>query len=333
MRKCCAIALGLWACVAAQAAQPSGFEMLKKLPPEVVARFVKLGGAPDANGLVGSNHRLGWTGVGLQRGAIIPLIVGAVRNDERLVAESWRAIDAAFAHQQADGSFELKPSEPGQELKPWYYTSDSAFWLCELSHGLLVLRESPLGAKFKERIAGLMPKIRLAAKRLADGREDLERHADGKSPNRLCIDANAFSLTGLLLGDERLKEIGRHFVERALALQREDGVFIERGGFDSSYQAVALLKLEVRSMYFPDAKVSNAIERGMKCELARIKPTGEVEVADNTRTGLGQEKFLGHEKGVNYGEVAQALLYHGVRCNKKDVIAIGERVLNFRYPK
>ena len=56
-------------------------------------------------------------------------------------------------------------------------------------------------------------------------------------------------------------------------------------------------------------------------------------MADNTRTGLGQEKFLGHEKGVNYGEVAQALLYHGARCNKKDVIEIGERVLNFRYPK
>ena len=333
MRKCCAIVLGLWMCLGAQAARASEFEMLKKLPPEVVARFVKLGGAPDANGLVGSNHRLGWTGVSLQRGAVITLIVGAVQNDERLALEAWRAIDAAFAHQQTDGSFELKPSEPGQKLMPWYYTSDSAFWLCELSPGLLVLRESPLGVKFKERIAGLMPKIRLAAKRMADGREDLERRADGKSPNRLCIDANAFALTGLLLGDERLVEMGRHFVERALALQREDGVFIERGGFDSSYQAVALLKLEVRSMYFPDTKVSAAIERGMPCELARIKPTGEVEVDGNTRTGLGQEKFLGREKGVNYGEVAQALLYHGARRGRKDVIEMGERVLNFRYPK
>ena len=227
----------------------------------------------------------------------------------------------------------MKPFEAGQKLMPWYYTSDSAFWLSELSHGLLVLRESPLGAKFKDRIAGLLPKIRLAAQRLADGREDLERRADGKSPNRLCIDANAFSLTGLLLGDERLKEIGRHFVERALTLQREDGVFIERGGFDSSYQAVALLKLEVRSLYFPDAKVSDAIERGMKCELARVKPSGEVEVADNTRTGLGQDKFLGHEKGVNYGEVAQALLYHGARCNKPDVMETGKRVLALRYSK
>ena len=50
----------------------------------------------------------------------------------------------------------------------------------------------------------------------------------------------------------------------------------------------------------------------MAWEQTRIKPTGEVEVAGNTRTGVGKEPSKsGVPKQVNYGEVSQTLWDHG----------------------
>jgi hypothetical protein len=48
-----------------------------------------------------------------------------------------------------------------------------------------------------------------------------------------------------LLGDDQLIALSREFLLRGMKLYRdEDGVFLEHGGGDSSYQAVCLLRLQ-----------------------------------------------------------------------------------------
>ena len=47
---------------------------------------------------------------------------------------------------------------------------------------------------------------------------------------------------------------GRCFVDLAMTKYRpSDGVFLEKGGADSSYQATATLNLQIWVLYFPDA--------------------------------------------------------------------------------
>ena len=66
----------------------------------------------------------------------------------------------------------------------------------------------------------------------------------------------------------------------------------------------------------------------------RIKPTGEVEVAGNTRTGVGKERSkTGVPKQVNYGEVSQTLWYYGALHDDPDAIALGLKVEEYRRSK
>ena len=49
----------------------------------------------------------------------------------------------------------------------------------------------------------------------------------------------------------------------------------------------------------------------------------------NTRTGLGQETFLGRVKDVNYAEVVWALLYHGTRPDDQRAIETAARIFTY----
>ena len=81
-----------------------------------------------------------------------------------------------------------------------------------------MLRESELGPKYKERIDQLVPKIRKAARWLAQPRyQDRLKREDADAPNRLLFDALAYGLSGVLTGDDELKQLGRRFVDLAMA--------------------------------------------------------------------------------------------------------------------
>ncbi|MCX5758266.1 MAG: hypothetical protein NTU83_07115, partial [Candidatus Hydrogenedentes bacterium] len=106
-----------------------------------------------------------------------------------------------------------------------------------------------------------------------------------------------------------------------------DGVFIERGGRDSSYNAVSLLMGQVLLLYLPNPDLDAAMVKTMAWERARIKETGEVDVEGNTRTGVGRESGIsGHPKEVNYPEVAQALCYFGMIHDDPSAIKLAEKV-------
>ena len=56
-----------------------------------------------------------------------------------------------------------------------------------------------------------------------------------------------------MLGDDQLIALSREFLLRGMKLYRdEDGLLLEHGGGDSSYQAVCLLRLQEIVMHLPD---------------------------------------------------------------------------------
>lgn len=270
------------------------------------------GSYPDAEGLVGHN-RGGFKASAFQRGATLKLAVAAAHRDAARAADCWRAIDVTFARQREEGHFGDPPSSV-------------AFWLCELCRSLLVVQKSPLGDAYRERITALLPKIQKAARWLATQQETLYRE-DGHTPNRLLFDACAFGFAGMLLDDQQLVGMGREFLEKGMKLYRdEDGVFLERGGGDSSYQAVCLLRLQEWVTHFPDERVAAAIDKGVKWELGKIGPDGSISTEDNTRVRPGGEQFMGNEKQVNVGEACLALLYYHARTGDAAALAAARRI-------
>ncbi|MEN6367190.1 MAG: hypothetical protein ABFC88_10280 [Thermoguttaceae bacterium] len=318
--KCAASLLLIVWLTSAAAAQE--LALLRHIPSD--ALHYTGGARPDAHGMVAYN-RDGFKSPEFQRGAMHYLIIAVVRNDEQAVASAWRAIDATFDRQQPEGGF----SRPGA---PCGGPSAAAFWLSSVSEAVLVLRESPLEPKFRERIAQVIPKIHKAARWLAQPRYQKRlAEEDADAPNRLLFDALAFGLSGVLTDDAELQRIGRRFVDLAMTRYRpDDGVFLERGGSDSSYQAVAALKLQVWTLYFPDKKLSEAVDRAVRWERDRVGPDGQVDVSGNTRTGLGQERWMGHDKSVNLSEVTFCLLWHAAATGDQQSLAAARRIQQHR---
>ena len=296
--------------------------ILKKMPAELLD-FT--GGArPNAEGMVGYN-RDGFRSPEFQRGAMHFMIRSIVKGDRQGIDDAWRAIDATFARQTDIGTF-------ARDGGPVGGPSAVAFWLCELDQAILILRESSFGPEYKTRIEKLIPQIHKSALWLAQSKYQtrLERE-DGDTPNRLLFDALAFGLSGMLTEDRELQQTGRRFVDLAMKLYREeDGVFLEKGGHDSSYQAVAALKLQIWLIYFPDEKLDLAVNKAVRWQIGRVLDNGGIDVAGNTRTGLKQERWMGNFKDVNLSEITLCLLYHNARTNNPDSLSAARRIVEKR---
>lgn len=311
-------------------AASSEYDLLRRFPPPVLSGLITNVSLPDAQGFVGYHQRDGrWYEAGMQRGGCWQLIGAVVAGDRARADAAWKSVETTFAHQVEDGGFlsVRKPGDAHEPTKP-ERVETAFFYLQELGHAILVIEASPLAPHFRERIAALKPKIRRACAFIQAGYDGIILKA-GHTANRMFIAAKAFGLCGLILEDEELKKSSRKLVAVALARRDADGVFLEKGGRDSSYNAVSLLMAQVLALYQPDAELEAALARAMAWQRSRIRPNGEVEIAGNTRTGSGQEQMMGKPKGVNYREVALAFAYFGLIRNDAEALALAEKVITF----
>ncbi len=262
----------------------------------------------------------------MQRGGCWMLIGAVVAGDVERADAAWNSVETTFAHQIEDGGF-LSVRKPGDTHEPTRpeRVETAFFYLQELGHAILMVQASPLKGHFHKRIAALEPKLRRACAFIQAGYDGIILKA-GHTANRMFIAAKAFGLCGIILNDDELKRSSRKLVAVAMAKRDSDGVFVERDGRDSSYNAVSLLMAQVLALYQPDPELDAALAKAMAWERSRIKPTGEVEVAGNTRTGLGQEHMMGKPKTVNYREVTLALSYFGMIHDDPASLALAERV-------
>jgi len=320
---------GLVSIASAAGVRPMEFDLLKSFPAGRLTLLVA-GGKPDARGFLGGNHSEGhWIGAGTQRGGCWYLIGAVVDGDAARADDAWRSVDAAFAHQLPDGSFEMGPkNDTGPEDPRTASVQSSFFYLQELAHAILVIRQSPMESRFHDRIAALEPKLRRACAFITAGYDTIIANST-QAVNRIIIAAKAFGLSGLVLRDNQLVATARKLVAYGLTLRDADGVFIEKGGRDSSYNAVSILFGQVLALHLPLPELEAAYPAAMAWELTRIKATGEVEVEGNSRTGVGKETYLGHPKGVNYKEIVFTLTFYGLVHHDAHALVVADTVLGW----
>lgn len=317
--------------VAGAASPKNEYELLRQLPEGMLPGLMV--SEPDEKGYIGYHKEQGqWYQVGYQRGGARHFLGGVIAGDIDRMETAWKSVEVAFAHQIEDGGFLSLPKPYGTPHNFDDRVETTYFYLQALANALLVLRDSPHEPRFHDRVEALKPGIRRAADFVLSGFDGIEKKV-GHTANRLFIAAKALGLCGVLLGEDRYVEACRKLVAVALTLRDEEGVFIERGGRDSSYNAVSILMAQVIGIYLPDAKLDAAMQEAMRWQLTRIEPTGEVLVAGNTRTGLGQEMSHGEGiKKVNTREVAVALVYHALLYGRPELIPLAAKVAAYKPP-
>jgi hypothetical protein len=332
--------LGLVGTCALLAASVSGFagpgpalreyDILRSFPPGRLAALSR-GDFPDARGLSGSNRLNGsWLEAGPQRGSCRAVIAAVVADNLPAADDAWRGIDVAFSHQRADGGFDAELRPNGASARPLGAAVETAyFFLQEMGRAILVIRQSPYEEHFRARIDALEPKIRRACAFISAGYDTIIERSS-HAVNRIIIAAKAFGTCGLALHDEALVAKSRQLIAHALTLRDSEGVFIENGGRDSSYNVVSILFGQVLALHLPLPEFEAALPAAVAWQLTRIRESGEVDVTGNTRTGVGREtSYFGQPKNVNYNEVVLALTFYGLA--HKDAAALDAAGRVFAY--
>jgi hypothetical protein len=277
------------------------------------------------DGGVGRNIR-GFVDVAAQRDIIWLVLRGLATHDADDIDAALRALAYAFKYQAPAGNFFNNHGVSAVRA-----VGADAFFLQAFGRIYLLLADS----RFRDCALPALDQLRAplgrAMRWLANNTDELNRQ-DARATNRLFFDAVAFELNGMILQDQSLRQIGRTFARSGLANQRADGTFDEHGGADSSYQAVSILNIAGLLAHEDDpewrARLKSAFSRATAWERTRIQPNGEIVVRGNSRTGLGQEEFMGRKKDVNYPEVALALLYASIVEGVPSLLAQGEAVIS-----
>ena len=284
----------------------------------------------DKSGGAGRNKGR-FSDVAAQRDALWVLGRGIAENNSDLIDRAIRAMEYAFTLQEEKGNF--RNAHGVSAIKA---VGADAFFLQAFGHAYLLLAQSSYKLEFLPRLDVLKPKLRSAMSWLKENEQELYRQ-DKNAPNRLAFDGLAFLLNGMVLADASLVQTGKEFLHATMERQRADGVFLEHGGYDSSYQAVNIGNLQVAWLYTNDEvlrrSLFQAMQRGVEWEKSRIRASGEVIVEGNTRTGLGQETFFGKSKDVNYAEVALALFYWAKIADDPAYERLGNAMIGYALSK
>jgi len=310
------------------------YEVLRSFPAGRLAALCAYD-QPDAKGLTGSNRINGsWLEAGPQRGSCRGVVAAVVAGDLAAADAAWRGIEVAFEHQREDGGFDAAIRPNGQSARSGGAAVVTAyFFLQELGRAILVIRQSPHAAHFHERIAALEPRIRRACDFITAGYPTIISNST-HAVNRIIIAAKAFGTCGLVLRDEKLIATSRKLIAHALTLRDKDGVFIENGGRDSSYNVVSILYGQELALHLQLPEFDAALPQAVAWQLTRIRDNGEVDVTGNTRTGVGKEtSYTGQPKDVNYNEVVFALTYYGLAHHDQAALTAADRVIAFSHPQ
>jgi len=326
-RACIAVLALAVSCRIGAEGHPSEYDILRSFPPGRLEALTA-SDMPDAQGFTGGNRTVGrWLEAGPQRGSCRAVIGAVVAGDLDRADRAWQGIEVAFTHQRADGGFTAETRPNGSSAAVGGAAVETAyFFLQEYGRAVLVIRESPHEAHFRDRIEALRPRLRRACDFIAAGEATILQRSR-KAVNRVLIAAKAFGTCGRVLGDDALIDTSRRLVTEALRLRDANGVFIEHGGQDSSYNAVSLLFGQVLALHVPLPELDAAFPAAAEWQIGRVLVSGEVDNRGNTRTGVGLEPgFNGQPKGINHNEVILALQYHGLVHRNPAALEAADRV-------
>ncbi|MBL8150372.1 MAG: hypothetical protein JNN15_10650 [Blastocatellia bacterium] len=324
------------------------WKVISSLDTEIF-RSLAASNRPNTEGALGGNQK-GYFSVVFQRSLTFTIVFGLLSEDPTITELGIKAIEYGFKHQNPDGSFPIvPPADLGSKMPSEGDTaSAAAFFMSEVGHSLLLLDSSDwfqISTK-TESLRSRIQKIKEASNFTLAwliSKEQILMAYDKAATNRLFFDAMALYLTGKSIRNREAILAGYRFLSAALDKQREDGVFIENGGYDSSYQAVSNLRaifillnsseFEMVSQLFERNRLLKPLQKkiaaGIDWEISRVLPSGEISTEGNTRVFPGGEDFLGKEKGVAYVDAIMGFYFYAAISNRSEFREAAEKITNF----
>lgn len=297
---------------------------------EAEFRLVTSAAVPNAQGLSGANKRYGrMVSARFQMGTGVLARFGVERNDEALATAGLLGIETGLASVDPNGVVvsEVPPDAPvGSVLKPQDIASAASFFLGDACQGLRSLERAPASWGLTTRVSAARQTVARALTWL-DTQESILQQGDATAPNRLLFDARAFSRCAVFVGSSRLATAGR-FINLAVAQQRPDGVFIEGGGADTSYQGVGVA---IGSDLLADEPAHCAALRVPVLRAAlwlggRVDSKGRVDSSGNTRTCSGGESFLGRPKDLDLSHALRGMAAAATGSNDEALLGVTRRL-------
>lgn len=289
--------------------------------------------AKDKSGLIGRNHSWGRLySPRFQLGSGKALRFTLHQRDFTKIELAYLALDTGLKNITPNG---LLPSHlpssisKGKKLKPGDVASAASFYLGDACMGMLALQHSQQGTKVisQKKRNNTISKLVRASGWLLDQEKILLQY-DKNAPNRLLFDALAFYACGKLGKQNKLKEKSKLFVQKALALQSPKGFFREGGGWDTSYQAVAIVVgKDLLLAGYASEDLGQALYKASNWLANRVLATGRVNSAGNRRTCEGGESFFGKQKRLSLIDVFSAMAYMGIMHKKQDFISKAQQIV------
>lgn len=280
----------------------------------------------DETGAVGTNKD-GFDEVSQQGEAHWQIKNAFVKADPAYITRASTAFVYAFDRQNVAGYF-----NNGLGYAPTVAIEADTFFMNAFMTSYYLIAGEPSLASVKTSYDAYAPKISASFAWL-EANKSYVYDAGSDTPNRLLFAAVAFYLGGRYLSSETYKSTGEDLAVEAVGMQHVDGYFLEKGGYDSSYQAVNLFNLCFLYLHSTDTSLRGLlktyIESAVDWLITRISITGdnagEVSTEGNSRTGPTAAEYIetGHYKAVNYGEVSLALYYSGFILGRSDLIQYG----------
>lgn len=318
---------------------PGRDDLLLSFDPEVLFGLAAAD-VPDQEGALGRNQS-GYFHVRFQLPVSTLSDYAVTFQDIEALEYTIRALEYSFDHQLPAGDFSLVVPPELSHFAPGEIdlASGTAFFLSSVGLTLHNLEGNPWfnageRAEYKSRVEALRPKVELAAQWLTSKRELLE-NADGDAPNRLFFDALAFYGLGLWLNDTELKTKGIAFAELAIDKQHSQGYFLEGGGWDSSYQGVAInVGFNLYSILdSSESAFAGRLAKALSCaadwQQSRVLATGEISAEGNTRVFPGGETFLGQEKAIDWTKTMVAMYMMGYYSGDETFLSTADRIRLF----
>ena len=269
------------------------------------------------------------TGVGKwyieeQRYGDLAIAAGLAGDDPAAIERGLRIFNWGLARQQPDGSFRCRDA----------FQSTSLF-VEAVARACLLLEQSPVADRYRAAVAAMKPKILVSARWMViPAVANAARPGNAPYTHRRYLVAAALGEAGVLCGDPRLIAAAQPYLAEGRALQTAEGIHPEKGGFDTSYQAVGLLYgLRYYTLVArPNEKAPLAatLAKGLAWLASRVQPDGSINPEGNTRTGGGQENNrAGRPKSLNYGATFRAFEYWALISSADSYHKLAERVAEF----
>jgi hypothetical protein len=303
--------------------------------PEAFVQLAQSFLPTDDSGLVGRNRE--WGGMyspRFQLGAGATLRYTLSINNIADAKRAFRAVQVGAEAVEEDGTVPLSvPPDlfPDAHVTDDQLASNAAFFLGDACLGILALEDSSSKRSITtlETLENVKAKLAAATQWLVGQADTLQRY-DEETPNRLFFDALAFQACGRLAANETALVLANDFAKAGLELFDERGFFIEAGGHDTSYQAVALQEMsELLLAGNTTSGLQETLLRAAQWLAGRVKADGSVDSSGNTRTCSGGESFLGESKRLSVITVFISLATIGIREQDEVITGAAERVLSW----